>query len=69
MVNSNKLKAAIRRARYSNAEVANALGINESTLYRKLDRDCKSFTVREANDLAKLLHLSIMEIHEIFFCD
>ena len=46
--------------------IAKRLGINEATLYRKLN-DQSEFTRLEIRELSDLMHLSMDEINAIFF--
>lgn len=65
MIRSNKLRARIVEREMSVATVAERMGINKSTLYRKLKTG--QFTIGEAQQLAEILGLSSSDINEIFF--
>lgn len=68
MVNTNKLKGRMRELNITQREAAKALLIDESTFNRKINnRKGSSFTVSEANSLASLLGLSMVERGDYFF--
>lgn len=64
MFNRNEFRAQIARAGKTNKEVAEYLGIDESTLYRKVQNN-GSFTREEINKM--ILFLSIEQPEMIFF--
>lgn len=51
----------------SNEELAKMLGIDQSTLWRKLTGRTNGFTLKEANDLISILGLNRDEAVSIFF--
>lgn len=65
-VNVSKLEQLIEE-RSSKPKVAEQIGINKSTFYRKLKGEGKGFTVDEAQKLAKVIPLSNEEAVSIFF--
>ncbi len=65
-MNLQKLKEKISEKRMSVIALSNAISIDKSTLYRKLDGDSK-FSIDEAKNIANILELSSKELHEIFF--
>lgn len=67
MVNVNKLKGKIVENEKTIAELAEKIGLDRSTLYRKLSSDGETFTIKEANLICKELKLSKQEAMEIFF--
>lgn len=67
MVNVNKLKGKIVENELTVEEVADKLGINRSTFYRKLNNSGETFLIKEADKLVNLLHLSASEATAIFF--
>lgn len=69
MVNVNKLKGKIVEANLNVSKVAEAIGIDDSTLYRKLRNSGASITIKEANEMVKLLKLTSEEARLIFFSD
>lgn len=67
MVNINKLKGKIVECGMSVEILAEKIGVNKSTLYRKLSSTDDVFTIREADLIAKELKLTYSEINAIFF--
>lgn len=66
MVNVIKLKNKIRD-KTTQAKLANDIGINKSTLYRKLKNNGDTLEIWEVRKIVELLQLSQEEIKEIFF--
>lgn len=67
---SEKLLEAIKQKGYSVADVAAALKIDKSTLYRKINGDVRSgLSIKEANSIKEFLQLSTTEADAIFFAD
>lgn len=66
MFNKNKLSAKIIENGFSVQEIAEKLGINPSTLYRKMNSET-DFTRNEITMLRDFLHFSLEEMNEIFF--
>ncbi len=64
---SQMLKKKISDAGVTMDSAASAAGMDRSTLYRKLKRDCNTFTVEEMNKLVAFIHLSAEEASQIFF--
>ena len=69
MVDIEKLLGEMRRQRISISEMSACLGIDDSTFYRKLNAGGKSFTLSQADALAKALKLKASEAQSIFFAD
>lgn len=67
MVNVNKLKGKIVELGMNVAELAEKIGIDKATLYRKLGSEGKNITIYEAGIMAKELNLTFDEINAIFF--
>lgn len=67
MVNINKLKGKIVECGLNVTELANRVGIDRTTLYRKINSDGKNFTIEEADLISKELRLSSEEVNAIFF--
>lgn len=67
MVNVNKLRGKIVEQGMTIAELASKIGIDRSTLYRKLNSDGKDFTIDEADLISKELQLTYTEVNSIFF--
>lgn len=66
MFNKTEFRVQVIRANKTNKEIADFLGINESTLYRKIENN-GSFTREEINKLIEFL--DIAEPKPIFFAD
>ena len=67
MVNINKLKGKTVENELTIAELAEKIGLDRSTLYRKLNSEGETFTIKEANLICNVLQLSKQEAMEIFF--
>lgn len=67
MVNVDKLKGKITERRMSVDVLAAFVGINQSTLYRRLNKGGGTFTIDEASKIASALDLTAAEVNEIFF--
>lgn len=65
MVNVNKLRGKIVEKGMTVEAVAKAMGIDKSTLYRKLQA-AETITIREANAIGKILGLTMQESIDIF---
>ena len=63
----NRLKGKIVERGMSVTDLASAIGINVSTLYRKMQNNGKSMQIGEANKIVEALHLSSDEALAIFF--
>lgn len=67
VVNINKLKGKIVECGLNTSELANLIGIDRATLYRKFNADGESITIKEADLISKELKLSRDEVNAIFF--
>jgi len=67
MVNINMLKGKIIENGLTVEKLANKLGINKSTLYRKFSQDGGNISIKEAYLIAKELNLTSEESMSIFF--
>lgn len=67
MVNVNKLRGKIVECGLNTSELANLIGIDRTTLYRKFNADGETLTIREADLISKELNLSRDEVNDIFF--
>ncbi|SCJ86914.1 Helix-turn-helix domain of resolvase [uncultured Eubacterium sp.] len=67
MVNVNKLKGKIVECGMNIEQIAKETGINKSTFYRKMNDKGDSFTISEADMIAKALQLTGREVNDIFF--
>lgn len=66
MFNRNALKAAMALRGVTGKELAEKIGCDPSTLYRKMDNE-GSFTRKEINDI--VIFLQIADPKPIFFAD
>lgn len=68
-MNINKLRARFVENGLSTEDVARQMGIDRSTLYRKMrGRDGRTtLTISDAQKLAQILGLSPQDINDIFF--
>ena len=67
MVNTNKLKGKIVECGMNISELAELIGIDKATLYRKINANGEAITIREADMISKELKLSREEVNDIFF--
>lgn len=67
MVNVKRLKGKIVEYGISVDILAKEIGINKSTLYRKINSGGGNITVSEVKKISGVLKLSRNEIYEIFF--
>lgn len=67
MTNVDKLKGAIVEKRLTPEKVAEIIGIDKSTMYRKLNNGGEDFTIKQADMIASALNLSANEAQAIFF--
>ena len=68
-INILKLKGKMVENAVSMDQMADALGINTATMYRKLNNNGKTLLVCEANQIVKLLRLTKEEALAIFFSE
>ena len=66
MFNKNKFNAQLALIGMSKGELAQLLGINESTLYRKINND-GSFDRAEIRKLITIMHIEPQDVDAIFF--
>lgn len=70
MVKVNKLRAKIVEHDMTVEQVAKRMGVDRSTLYRKLKKSSgESFTIGEVRKLSEILRLTPSEITDIFFSE
>lgn len=67
LVNINKLKGKIVESGFTVGGLAEKLHINKSTLYRKLNCNAETLTIKEMNIIVKELNLTKEEATSIFF--
>ena len=66
MVNINKLKAKMVENEISVSQLADMVGVNQATMYRRFNGG-ENFSIKEASEIAKILNLSADELNDIFF--
>lgn len=66
-INGVSIKALIAEKNTTQEAVALALGIDRSTLYRKLKGGTTSLTIGEAKKISKFLNLSESEATAVFW--
>lgn len=69
MVNINKLKGKMVECGMNVEKLSDKIGVDKSTLYRKLSTNGENFTIKEANLIAKELNLTYSEVNSIFFAN
>ena len=67
MVNVNKLKGKIVECGLNVSTLADRIGIDKATLYRKISENGEPITIREADKISEELNLSKDEVNDIFF--
>lgn len=67
MVNVNKLRGKIVEKGSTIEAVAEAIGVDASTFYRRLQNNGEKFTIKEADDITQFLLLEPSEATAIFF--
>ena len=67
MVNVDKLREAIKNSNHSITTLSAALGIDDSTFYRKLSKSGSTFTIEQADTIKRELNLSAKVAQDIFF--
>ena len=66
-VNVDKIHGRIRELKMNVVEVAGKMGIDKSTLYRKLTNNGAGLTVKDAQQLVDILQLTDEDALQIFF--
>lgn len=66
-VNINKLKGKLVEKGLSVVQLAERMGINKATMYRKLENGGLGLSVKDANLIVEILGLTLQEAMEIFF--
>lgn len=67
MANVSMLRGKMVERNISVEELAEKLCVDKSTLYRRLDREGDTFTIKEASIIVRELHLTKEEAIAIFF--
>ena len=66
MVNSAKLRGKIVENGLTLEKVAKAINLNKSTISRKMNKNGDDFTIKQSDDIVKLLNLTAEEATSIF---
>jgi DNA-binding NtrC family response regulator len=66
-MNTQMLKGKIVESGITQEAVADAIGMNRCTFYRKMKRKGNTFTVEEMNKIVQVIPLSREEAVQIFF--
>lgn len=69
MTNMMKLKGKIVEKGFNVNRLAEAIGLDSSTLYRKLNDNGLTISIGEANKIVETLKLNSNEAMSIFFAD
>jgi DNA-binding phage protein len=67
VVNVNMLKGKIIQSGRNITMLANEIGIDRATLYRRLQNGGKTMLVKDAKNIASALGLTAEEVNSIFF--
>lgn len=67
MVNVGLLQEAMKRRSITPEQAAEAMGVDRSTFYRRLNQAGAKFTVDEVSKLSAMLKLSAQDMQLIFF--
>lgn len=67
MVDIDNLKKEMRKKGWSIEKLSRLLGIDRSTLYRRLLEDGSKITIKDATIIATILNLSKKQVDNIFF--
>lgn len=65
-VNINKLKGKIIENGFTVATLAEKIGVDRATLYRKMSNNGDTMLIRDANNIAAALNLTPAEAASIF---
>jgi len=67
LVNIRKLRGKMVECDISIEGLASKIGIDRATLYRRLERNGKDFSISEVDTIVHVLNLSADEANAIFF--
>lgn len=67
MVNIMKLKGKIVENGLTIGQLADKIGVDRATLYRRFSKGGQSFTIKETKDICEALKLTKDEAVDIFF--
>lgn len=68
-MNVNKLKGKIVENGLNVSQLASSIGVDRTTLYRKLTSNGDTLTIGEAEKIARTLNLSMEDVNAIFFAN
>lgn len=68
-MNMNKLRGKVVEKGLSIDKLSDEIGIDRSSVYRKINNNGETFTVREVRKIVSVLNLTPEEISLIFFND
>lgn len=68
-MNVNRLKGKIVEQGLNIPIVAEKIGVDRATLYRKLNNEGATMTIKEAQNIVEVLNLDAKEATLIFFTD
>lgn len=68
MININKLKAKMVENEITVSQLADLVGVNQATMYRRFNAG-ENFSIKEASEIAKILNLTAEELNNIFFSE
>ena len=68
MVNVNKLRGKMVEMGINADKMAEMIGIDRATFYRKLNNSGETFLIKEADIICRELKLTKDEVNAIFFC-
>lgn len=69
MVNIPKLKGKLVENELTIAQISERIGVDKSTIYRKINSGGDNFTIGEVQMLARELKLNLCDINAIFFAN
>ena len=69
MADITKLKQIAKEKDMNLEQLAEEIGINRATMYRKIAKDGEVFTLKEAKKISRVLGLSIETASDIFFAN
>lgn len=67
MVNVCKLRDAIKTSNHTISTLSLAIGMDESTFYRKLSKEGSTFTLAQADAIKRELKMTAKAAQDIFF--
>lgn len=67
MVNVNKLKAKMVEVGTNVDELSKKIGMDKATFYRRLSNNGETFSIKEADAIARELSMNREDVNSIFF--